>query len=384
LRHAPDVPPGWSDWHATVDKSTYQMYGYKLFENGTLHRYGNFDVEDPALYQTDVLRDKALDVIRAHADSSRPFFLSLAFVAPHGEVVRPGTSTEPHIRPAPRHVGAFATLPLPRDPAFDEADVSDKPPEVRRLHLLHPDVDERILRDFRSRRESLLAVDEAVAAIVSELERSGQLDSTYLLFTSDNGFFQGEHRITKGKYLAYDASTRVPLLLRGPGIPAGTVSGELVANTDLAPTILEATGATANLPEDGRSLLPFARDGALRSERPILHEGLVGGDADRDAGARTTRARVYYAIRTRRYLYVKWRGGARELYDMRRDPYELRSRHRDPRYAAVAEQLSFEVKRLRHCIGEECQAPVEPLQPTRTGGEVPSTPPPASSARTAT
>jgi len=384
LRRRPTVPPGWTDWHGAIDKSTYQMWGYRLFENGVENTYGDFETPDPALYQTDVLRDKALDTIRAHADGRRPFFLSLAFVAPHGEVVRPGTHTEPYIRPAPRHVGAFATLPLPRDPAFDEADVSDKPPEVRRLRLLRPAVDERILRDFRARRESLLAVDEAVAAIVGELERSGQLDSTYLLLTSDNGFFQGEHRIAKGKYLAYEASTRVPLLLRGPGIPAGTVSGELVANTDLAPTILEATGATADLPQDGRSLLPFARDGSLRSERPILHEGLVGGDADRDAGARTTRVRVYYAIRTRRYLYVKWRGGARELYDLRRDPFELRSRHADPRYAAVADQLSFELKRLRRCRGEECEAPVVPLQPTRRAGEVPSSAPPASSARTAT
>jgi N-acetylglucosamine-6-sulfatase len=384
LRRRPTVPPGWTDWHGAIDKSTYQMWGYKLFENGVANTYGDFDTPDPALHQTDVLRDKALDAIRAHADGKTPYFLSLMFVAPHGEVVRPGTSTEPHIRPAPRHAGAFSTLPLPRDPAFDEADVTDKPPEVSRLDMLRPAVDERILRDFRSRRESLLAVDEAVAAIVAELERSGQLDSTYLLFTSDNGFFQGEHRLAKGKYLAYDASTRVPLLLRGPGIPAGTVSGELVANTDLAPTILDATGASADLPEDGRSLLPFARDGSLRSERPILHEGLVGGDADRDAGARTTRVRVYYAIRTRRYLYVKWRGGARELYDLRRDPFELRSRHRDPRYAAIAEQLSFEVKRLRHCVGEECGAPVEPLQPTRRTGDVPSTAPAASSARTAT
>jgi N-acetylglucosamine-6-sulfatase len=229
----------------------------------------------------------------------------------------------------------------------------------------------------------LLAVDEAVGAIVGELERTGQLDSTYILFTSDNGFFQGEHRIAKGKYLAYDASTRVPLLMRGPGIPAGTVSGELVANTDLAPSILDVTGATADLPQDGRSLVPYARNGALRSARPLLHEGLVGG-ANRDEDASTRPVRVYYAIRTRRYLYVKWSGGPRELYDLRRDPFELRSRHDDPRYAAVAEQLSLEVKRLRHCVGEDCGAPVLTQPPTRRAGDVPSARPVASSARTAT
>jgi arylsulfatase A-like enzyme len=382
LRRAPKVPPGWTDWHGAIDKSTYQMWGYKLYENGVTNTYGNYYTPDPALYQTDVLRDKALEAIRAHAGGERPFFLSLMFVAPHGEVVPPGTSTQPHIRPAPRHAGVFATLPLPRDPAFDEMDISDKPPEVRRLRTLRPGVSSRIVRDFRARRESLLAVDEAVGALVGELAAIGQLDRTYILFTSDNGFFQGEHRIAKGKYLAYEASTRVPLLMRGPGIPAGTVSGELVANVDLAPTILDVAGTTADVPQDGRSLLPYARDGTLRSERPILHEGLVGGDADDETAS--GRVRVYYAIRTARYLYVKWRGGARELYDLRRDPYELRSRHADPRYAAVAEQLGLEVKRLRGCEGEDCQIPVPTQLPTRRAGDMPSTAPAASRARTAT
>jgi arylsulfatase A-like enzyme len=382
LRRRPTVPPGWSDWHAAIDKSTYQMWGYDLYENGATFTYGDFFTPDPALYQTDVLRDKALEAVRAHAGGERPFFLSLMFVAPHGELVPPKTTTDPHIRPAPRHAGAFATLPLPRDPAFDEPDISDKPPEVRRLRTLRPGVSSRILRDFRARRESLLAVDEAVGALVRELAATGQLDSTYILFTSDNGFFQGEHRIAKGKYLAYEASTRVPLLIRGPGIEPGTVSGELVANVDLAPTILEAAGTTADIPQDGRSLLPYARDGTLRSERPILHEGLVGRDADDETAS--GRVRVYYAIRTTRYLYVKWRGGARELYDLRRDPYELRSRHADPRYRVVMDQLSLEVKRLRACDGEDCQVPVPTQLPTRRAGDVPSTAPAASRARTAT
>ena len=224
---------------------------------------------------------------------------------------------------------------------------------MRRLRTLRPGVSSRILRDFRARRESLLAVDEAVGALVRELAATGQLDSTYILFTSDNGFFQGEHRIAKGKYLAYEASTRVPLLIRGPGIPAGTVSGELVANIDLAPTILEVAGATADIPQDGRSLLPYARDGTLRSERPIEHEGLVGGDADDETAS--GRVRVYYAIRTARYLYVKWRGGARELYDLRRDPFEMTNRAKDPAYRATLATLREQADRLADCKGEECR-----------------------------
>ncbi|CAA9533116.1 MAG: Choline-sulfatase [uncultured Solirubrobacteraceae bacterium] len=366
MRRRANVPPGWTDWHATVDKSTYQMWGYTLHENGVDTTYGDFLSEDPALYQTDVLRDKAIDVIDAHAPGrdEDPFFLSLNFVAPHGEVTEPGATTQPYVRPAPRHRGLFGTL-QPESPAFDELDVRDKPPYVRGLARIGWAARERIAEDFRARRESLLAVDEAVEGVVGALERTGQLERTYVIFTSDNGFFQGEHRIPKGKYLAYDASSRVPLLVRGPGIAPGGVAQELVANIDLAPTILDATGTAADRPIDGRSLLSFAREPFRRTTRPILHEGLIAGDSDRDgfSSQRRTRVGTYYAIRTSRYLYVNWRGGGRELYDLSRDPFELESRHRDPRYADVRRALAAEVARLRRCEELECGTSVEQLQP---------------------
>jgi len=359
LRHPADVPPGWSDWHGTIDKSTYQMYGYRMFENGAVRRYGNFDVEDPALYQTDVLRQKAVEAIEGTAPGV-PLFLSLMFVAPHGEVENPGSTTQPFVRPAPRHVGRFAHL---RAPGIlrGERDVSDKPPYIRRLQRLSASTAGRVRADLRSRRESLLAVDEAVAAVVATLERTGRLASTYIVFTSDNGFFQGEHRIVKGKYLAYDPASRVPLLIRGPGIAPGSLSRELAANTDLAPTLLDATGATADIAVDGRSLLPFARTPMLRTRRPVLHEGLAAGDIDRDGAPRMHAVPRYRAIRTARYLYVEWRGGARELYDLARDPHELESRHRDPRYARARRALHRELRRLRGCAGEGCRLPVGPL-----------------------
>lgn len=357
LRQRPVVPPGWSDWHGAVDKSTYQMYGYTLYENGFPRTYGDFDVEDPELYQTDVLRDRALEVVREHQVDEDPFLLSLAFVAPHGEVVEPGSGTQPYIRPAPRHEGRFAGA-WPR--LLDEADVSDKPPYVRGLQRGGPAQRQRIVQDFQARREALLAVDEAVAAVIDSLGRAGRLDDTYVIFTSDNGFFQGEHRIAKGKYLAYEPSTHVPLLIRGPGIAPGTVSRELASNVDLAPTVLDAANAAADRTLDGRSLLPFARDPSLRTARPILHEGLVGGDIDRDLVSTSRRAGTYYAVRTDRFLYVKWRGGPRELYDHARDPRELNSRHADPAYDAIEAALSREVRRLRSCRGAECLKPVSP------------------------
>jgi len=362
LRHAAVVPPGWRDWHGAIDKSTYQMWGYKLFERGAAHTYGSFDIEDPTLYQTDVFRDKALEFIGTHAADDDPFFLSLAFVAPHGEVQEPGSTTLPYVRPAPRHLGRFRSLRLPRALA-GEKDVSDKPPYVKRLRRASASTTARIRENFRARRESLLAVDESVAAVVGALERAGRLGSTYILFTSDNGFFQGEHRISKGKYLPYDPSTHVPLMIRGPGIPPGTVSRELTPNADLAPTVLDAAGATAGRPLDGRSLLPFARNPALRTGRPILHEGLVDSDIDSDTVRRGRSVGRFYAIRTDRFLYVQWRGGARELYDLARDPKELHSRHGDRRYRRVRDKLSREVQQLRHCRGPDCLRPVPRLRP---------------------
>ena len=382
LRRRATVPPGWTDWHGAVVKSTYQMWGYTLFENGALNTYGDFLDEDPALYQTDVYRDKALDVIEAHGPrggDDDPFFLSLNVLAPHGEVTWPGGTTNPYVRPAPRHVGRFA-LQAPFSLAFDELDVSDKPPYVRRQRRLGPGARARITLDFQARRESLLAVDEAVQAIVETLQRTGQLERTYIVFTSDNGFFQGEHRIPKGKYLAYDAASHVPLLIRGPGIPAGTVSEELSANVDLAPTLLDATGVAGDGPFDGRSLLPFARDPARRTRRPVLHEGLIAGDTDRDTGgpgSRRNKAGTYFAIRTSRYLHVRWRGGGRELYDLAYDPFELDSVQSDPRYVGVRNALSDALSELRRCEGADCQAAVALPRPLsrravrrRTAGQV--------------
>ena len=356
LRRRPTVPPGWSEWYSLVDKSTYQMWGYTMLENAELKTYGDFDVEEPALYQTDVLRDRAISAVEAHALDPDPFFLSLMFVAPHGESTEPGNTTQPFLRPAPRHEGLFAGLG-PAPGMGGEGDVSDKPRYVRGLNRLHRLARKRLLEDFRARRESLLSVDEAVAGIVDALGRSGRLANTYIVFTSDNGFMQGDHRVPKGKYFPYDASAHVPLLIRGPGIPAGLRSPQMSSNTDLAPTILEMASAAADVPLDGLSMLPFARQKGLVAPRGVLHEGLVAGDVDRD-GAAATRLRggpgTYVGVRTDRYLWVQWGSGERELYDLRADPFELRSLHRDPAYAGVRAALTAEVKRLRRCRGARC------------------------------
>jgi N-acetylglucosamine-6-sulfatase len=358
-----DVPPGWSDWHATVDYSTYQMWGYTINDNGRMHTYGRKFDEDPRFYQTDVLTSKATSIIAHHAGGRQPLFLSVNYLAPHHEARSIQSKTGLLVRPAPRHRRAFASAPLAHAASFNEADMSDKPRFLRRrTQALSAGDIAGITRDARARRAALLAVDDGVKRIVSALQRSGELDETYIIFTSDNGYMQGEHRVRSGKMLPYDPSTRVPLLMRGPGIPAGRVSRELVANIDLAPTLVGLAGATAGKTVDGRSLMPFAQKPTLRTKRAILHETggrRFAGPAEQDERTNIRRPikRVmsYRAIRTTRWLYVRWRGGSRELYDMRRDPDQMRSLHAGSAQRHVRRVLAKRLRRLATCAGERCR-----------------------------
>jgi N-acetylglucosamine-6-sulfatase len=380
-----DVPPGWSDWRATVDYSTYSMWGYTLNENGRLRTYGRPFREDPRLYQTDVLARKAQSIVESRAGRG-PFFISLNLLAPHHEGRGIQRRTGQIVRPAPRHRHAAVALPA-RGAGFNERDLSDKPRFIqRRGRRLGRAALRRIQRVAVQRRRALLAVDDAVARVIGTLRRTGELERTYVIFTSDNGYLQGEHGIGSGKMLPYDPSTAVPLLIRGPGLPAGAVSGELVANVDLAPTLLELAGASPGAPVDGRSLMPFARRPGLRSRRAILHETggsrWIGRPGQDEVGGRgLRRVLTYRAVRLPGWLYVRYRGGARELYDLRRDPDQLQSVHADPRYRRTRRVLGRELRRLVRCSGEECRRPAprvpgkstkDPLQPGRAGSTLAS------------
>jgi N-acetylglucosamine-6-sulfatase len=333
-----EIPPGWSEWYGSVDPSTYSYVGYTLNENGVLHTYDE--------YSTDLYSARASDLIARLAPSRRPFFLSVAFLAPHSGGPRdpddPGNPATPS--PAPRHRDVFAAEPLPRPPSFNELDVSDKPASIQSRPLLRPARIVGLQENYQQRLESLLAVDEGVARIVSALRSSGELGRTLILFTSDNGFFHGEHRVPAGKVLVYEPSIRVPLILRGPGVPEDEHRGQPVTNADLAPTILDAAGARAGRIEDGRSLFPLLRDRGLQWGRDLFIEGGDGSRAPFDA------------LRTYRYLYVEYATGERELYDLRTDPYQLQSLHANPLYAPLVHRLSLRLAALRGCRGRACRA----------------------------
>ena len=383
-RH-PNVPPGWDEWHGKTSQYNPRFPGYRIYYDYALYEragptskprlvhYG----ASPRAYETDVLRRKSVRAISraTRGPSSGPFYMTVNFSAPHAPFV-----------PAPRHRGLYRGKKLPKLEAFDERDLSDKPRFLRRqARGPIPAAEIRITRRARRRQlEQLRSVDQAVAAIVRTLRRRGLLRNTYIVFSSDNGTFWGEHRISEGKYLPYDPATRVPLLVRGPGVKRGAVSRELVANVDYAPTILQITGASApaRFAIDGRSMLPFLERPGRRTTRPILLEADKGpgfqiGDCpvgsckslsraakgvrnlDQEPAAQTatatvTKAPAYRAIRTSRYLFVRYSTGDTELYDMKLDPQQLRSRHRSPRYRRVRRRLSRLLGKLASCRGAAC------------------------------
>jgi N-acetylglucosamine-6-sulfatase len=328
------VPPGWTDFEGLLGRYTYRFYDFTMNVNGALET----TVLD---YQTDAITQRAVNFVERHA--AEPFFLWTTYVAPHtgGPIELDDPVGYKSTVPAPRHYAAFTGTPLPRPPSFNEPNVADKPPLIRNRPRLARWQIAAITETRRQRLASLLAVDEGVARIVETLRDTGALANTVVIFTSDNGWMAGEHRVPSGKILAYEPAIRVPLLMRGPGIQAGSRRSDLVWNGDLAPTILALAGARPAFPLDGRSL--FAPPDPRRA---ILLEG--------PAAPRTIGLPRFTGLRTRRYKYVEHLWGTRELYDMRRDPYELANLARLPRMAGVKAQLGRRLARLRSCAGAGC------------------------------
>jgi N-acetylglucosamine-6-sulfatase len=229
-------PLGWDDWFA-FHQLTY--YNYDVNDNGTIRHYGSSKSD----YSTDVLNTQVKEFIDASAAQGKPFFAYVAPKAPHS----PAT-------PAPRDQHTFDGLKAPRLPSFNEVDVSDKPPWIQSLPKLTSSNIANIDKRHENRVETLQAVDDLVADVVLKLgEKPGVLSNTYIVFTSDNGFHHGEHRIPSGKGRPYEESVRMPLVIRGPAVPPPAAgqprlsTDKLVLNTDYLPTFGVGGGTNALL-----------------------------------------------------------------------------------------------------------------------------------------
>jgi N-acetylglucosamine-6-sulfatase len=322
------VPPGWDDWRSTYEGFN-PYFNYSLNENGTVVPYGAQESD----YVTDVLAEKALAFIdSAETTDDQPFFLVVSFNAPHSGVAQNGPP-----QPAPRHVGALAHLSAPRPDSFNEADVSDKPPVIQALPLLSATQIAAIDAEYRDRLESLLAVDEAIEQIVLRLTELGELENTYIVFTSDNGYHLGQHRFRNAKAQIYEEDIRVPFIVRGPGIPAASTQDHYVLNIDIAPTFAELGQAQPMHFMDGRSLVRFLDGSSVPAHEwrddfliELWRPAVQGGDEVRAVRTRggfqsgPTPASSGTPIPA---IYVEYLSGARELYNIAADPDQLESLH---------------------------------------------------------
>jgi arylsulfatase A-like enzyme len=312
-------PPFFDTWSVVrvPRKDTY--FGGEVNEDGNLRPMNE--------YNTTYLRDRALDFLRSMQGDARPWFLSITVKAPHYPY-----TPEPKYENAP-------VPPLVPDPAMQETDRSDKPPDVQQRSVSPEKAEMARTAQLRT----LMSVDDLVESVFQELTRLGEVENTLALFTSDNGLLWGEHGLGVNKLVPYTPSVAVPLLLRWPGhVAAGVVDDRLAANVDLAPTILQAAGISPgpSMSFDGRSLLEPSHRSRL-----LLEYGSTGGWA---------------STRTRDFQYVEYYDNGqvtfREYYDLRADPWQLTNlladddTANDPDVTALSAQLTAD----RGCRESAC------------------------------
>jgi N-acetylglucosamine-6-sulfatase len=317
-------PPGWDRWFAHTSGSRY--YNYKINDDGRIINYGSATAD----YETDGIARHAKTFIGTTAKAGVPFFAYVAPRAPHS----PAT-------PAKRDEHTYDGLKAPRLPSFDEKNVADKPPWIRKLPRLSDAKEAKIDNRAEKRAETLQSLDDLVAGIVGRLNDSRVLSNTYIFFTSDNGWHGGEHRIPKDKWRPYEEDIHMPLLVRGPGVKAGHLAHKLVLDTDYLPTFTALAGEKMPKYVDGRSLLPVLKGNTTVWRSAILLEA-AGQYSPAYRGIRTSDNRKY----------VEYTGGKSELYHLGRDPYELRDAY-DPNNPPAS--LAKRLKKLKSCDAAGCR-----------------------------
>jgi arylsulfatase A-like enzyme len=358
------VPPGWDTWVSPAAGYPYSQFDYTLNENGRL----THKKPSTSTYLTDVLSHKASGFIEAQ--DPRPFMAYIAVYNPHIPAV-----------PAPRDKRKFAKVKAPRPPSYSEPDMTGKPAELQRLPMVRPKEAQEWDELYRKRLQSMQSVDDMIGDLVESLRTSGKLANTYFIFTSDNGFHMGQHRLPPGKNTPYEEDVRVPFVIRGPGIQAGRTVDSIAANIDLAATMADYGDAKTPSFVDGRSLRPILSGGPPPKHwRQVLLLEHAKARGTHPHGPKTNadgtleppemvragdRSQAYLApfiaLRTRRYLYVEYNTGERELYEVVADPYQL---HNIAVGNPLVPGLSARVQQLRNCVGQACRVAEDRSAPT--------------------
>jgi N-acetylglucosamine-6-sulfatase len=323
------VPPGWDLWYAFTS-SRARYYDYAINENESIKTFGS----SPGDYSTDVLKARAVRFIQEQTGAADPFFMLVATKAAHAQ----GKCAIP----PPQDENAFKTVSFPFDiAAKKKGSASDS-------KSAHGESKADFEKCYRAELQSLQSVDDLVVSTVDALQSSGKLDDTVIIYTSDNGFLFGQHG-SMGKSAPYEEAIRVPLVMRGPGIPANQTRSQLVNNLDLVATIVELAGASPRVVLDGRSLKPLFADvnapwrSAIAFESPSAHFMSPSGR--------------YTGVRTVTRKYIKFENGKEKLYDLAADPHESKSRAGRKSYAGDLGELRSLNDKLRSCAGETCWVP---------------------------
>jgi N-acetylglucosamine-6-sulfatase len=302
-------------------------------------------------YVTDLLTDYVEQFMQRAAD--RPFLVYLAHKAVHPNVIQRDDGSIVVLPGQPggfvaaeRHRGRYAGRAMPRRPSAFQPPLG-KPALLRRIGSLPPLGRETSTTDeeIRGRLEMLLAVDDSLGRILGALDKTRTLDNTVVVFTSDHGYFYGEHGLSEERRLAYEEAIRIPLLVRYPPVvKAGTTPAEMALSLDLAPTLMELAGASpaADVSYQGRSLVPVFRNAAPEWRSSFLVEYFS------DTVFPRIKNMGYAAVRTTRHKYIEYQEleGMNELYDLDADPYEQRNLINDPGARPVLERMQSELRRL--------------------------------------
>ena len=371
------VPPGWDDWQALLDPGAYSTRNYTMNLNSTMVNFGALATSTGAdLYQTDVLTALSIGTIRRAAIQTKPLFMMVTptvwnrEILPVYNVCADPTDTGPFggnfwgvsQQPATRHLntvyGDSLNFPLPMPPSFNEDDVSDKPDWLQANPRLGADDVDCLTKRYWRKLEAMRAIDDMIGAVMGELQADGMLGRTLVMFTSDNGLVDGQHRFPE-KTSAYEEAIHVPLWIRTPLNTVPRTIGRLVLNSDLAPTIAQLGFALPTITVDGRSLVPLMQNPDYSPWRNIgLFEYKAEGSQTND---RFTGPPDYVALRTggaTPRLYVKYptvtTGFTGELYDLSLDPFELQNLFGDPARQAERDRLDVWMGLMKTCRGAGC------------------------------
>ncbi|CAN5534465.1 sulfatase [soil metagenome] len=354
------VPPGWDAWRAPVEPGTYNYLNQTLNIDGAL-------VDFPGEYSSRLYGRLAREFLDDQGAGPEPFMLYLSFVAPHNGIPRDPDDQfkrNPYVEPLYRDT--YTGPVTPNDLSYNEADVSDKQSGVQDNPLLTRREVAGASENLVQRREALRSVDDEIAATIAKVASLGELDDTYFILASDNGYIQGQHRISRGKSSAYEPSAHVPLIVRGPGLAPGSEYRGLVGLQDIAPTILTMSKQWRDQREpvmDGRSLLPLV-DGTQSTRRAQLLEVTQRDHLSEQQISRpndpAATGKVTWVLRglvtPTGWKYVEYRqSGGVEMYNLRADPFEETNRANDPGLSRRQERLDGWLRSLKSCDGLECQ-----------------------------